>query len=359
MERPFHSEPPLAATPDDSRRQMSLAAVDGAVQEAKHSLDVLRDMVGQLTGTSPNPRDDMHEAVIRAIPRWHFLMINDAERNASFAAALERLMPTGSNVLDIGSGTGLLAMMAARAGAGTVTTCEGNPVLAGLARRIIARQGLSDVITVIPKMSTDLRVGVDLPARADVIVSEIVDCGLLGEGLLPVVRHAREHLLAPGGLLIPESARLVGALVNSVAIDRLNRVDSAAGFDVRLFNEVATEGHFPVRLNTWPHQMLSPAVELASFDFASDPLTDGRALLDIPVATSGPAHALVVWFDMTLGKGVVLSNSPNNLATHWMQACVPLPTPISVRAGGSVQVQLAWRRNRLSIQHLTTTQPSE
>lgn len=285
------------------------------------------------------------------IPRWHFLMLNDFDRSDAFAEALAHAMPVGANVLDIGSGTGLLAMMAVRAGAEMVTTCEANPVLAELARQIIARHGLSDVITVIPKRSTDLRVGVDLPRRADLIVSEIMDCGLVGEGLLPTVRHAREHLLGPGGQLIPESARMIGALVGGDAINRLNRVHTVAGFDVSLFNMVATAGHFPIRLATWPHRFLSEPMELVTFDLANDPLADGHTFFEIMITTSGEAHALVVWFEMTLGKGVTLSNSLDNPGSHWMQACVPLPAPIPVDSGKTVPLRLHWQGNRLLVTH--------
>ena len=154
-------------------------------------------------------------------------------------------------MLDIGSGSGLLAMVAIRAGASRVYTCEENPLLAEIARQVISGYGMSDVITVLDKRSTDLVVGRDLDHRVDVVELEIVDCGLIGEGLLPTIRHARQHLLAPGGL-IPRSARLRGALINSQVIIGLNQVQDAAGFDVSLMNTFATRGHFPVRLSTWP-----------------------------------------------------------------------------------------------------------
>src|SRR5262249_3817977 len=148
-------------------------------------------------------------------------------------------------------GTGLLAMMAIQAGAGRVTTCETNPLLAEIAQQVIRAHGMDKHISVIPKSSTELAVGRDIDAPADLVVSEIADCGLIGEGMLPTMRHARRHLLADGGQLLPQSARLFGFLLESPVIVGLNRVSGAAGFDVRLLNVAATQGHFPVRLNTW------------------------------------------------------------------------------------------------------------
>jgi predicted RNA methylase len=106
--------------------------------------------------------DWLDEETIRTVPRWHFAMLNDAERNDAFAVAFERRLWPGCHVLDIGSGSGILAMMAIRAGAGRVTTCEANPVIADLARQIVAAHGMANVIDVLAVHSTNLRVGSEL-----------------------------------------------------------------------------------------------------------------------------------------------------------------------------------------------------
>src|SRR5215468_10023333 len=60
----------------------------------------------------------------RTVPHWHFHIVQDHARNAAYDAAMRRAMTPNSRVLEIGAGTGLLAMMAARAGAAAVITCE-------------------------------------------------------------------------------------------------------------------------------------------------------------------------------------------------------------------------------------------
>lgn len=292
------------------------------------------------------------------IPRWHFAMLNDHERNDALAVALERQITPGSRVLDIGSGTGLLAMMAIRAGASHVTSCETNPVMAEIAREIVADHDMADVITIVPKRSTDLVVGRELPAPVDFLVSEIVDCGLIGEGILPTISHAREHLLAPGGQMLPRSARLLGCLVDSPVAASLNQAGTAAGFDVRQINTVATQGHFPIRLNTWPHRIVSDVVELAHFDLVHDALTDGSSEVHLTATEQGTAHALVVWFEMDLGAGVVIRNSPDNLRSHWMQALVPIGGPLAVSGGDRVPLTLTWAGTRLGATTLHPTAPS-
>lgn len=347
-----------AAAPWDAherlRQHISLASVTANMSVAQDLLSSMQGMVAGLHESVEGAPGMLRESAIGTVPRWHFSMLNDFGRNDAFADALEQVVPAGAHVVDIGSGSGLLAMMAARAGAASVTTCESNPLLAELARQIIAQHGLDHVITVVPKISTELRVGVDLPRRADVVVSEILDCGLVGEGVLPTVRHAREHLLKPGGVLLPCAATLNGALVESSEIDGLNRVRTAAGFDVRLLNEVSTTGHYPVRLSTWPHRLLSEPAELASFDFAADTLQDGHHDLLLPVIRGGHAHAVVAWFELTLAAGVVLSNAPRNLTGHWMQAFVPFREAVAVEAGQTLQARLAWHDNQLSVQHVNS-----
>lgn len=308
----------------------------------------MEESLAQVDEMRPTDSGKFADLAKRVVPRWHFPMLNDTERNAALATALEQLIPPGSVVLDIGSGSGLLAMVAIRAGASRVYTCEENPLLAEIARQVISGYGMSDVITVLDKRSTDLVVGRDLDHRVDVVSSEIVDCGLIGEGLLPTIRHARQHLLAPGGLLIPRSARLRGALINSQVIIGLNQVQDAAGFDVSLMNTFATRGHFPVRLSTWPHQLLSEPMELLAFDLESDQLTPGRRQLSAQVTESGEAHGLVAWFELELGAGIVLRNSLDNVTSHWMQAFIPFEKSAAVSNGQQLSFELSWTDLQLS-----------
>ena len=98
---------------------------------------------------------------------------------SSFLQAIQK--GKHSRVLDIGSGTGLLSMFAARAGAKHITTVEGSNQMAECAARCIAANGLGENIHPLQMMSTDIVVGEQMPERADLCISEIVDVGLLGD----------------------------------------------------------------------------------------------------------------------------------------------------------------------------------
>jgi type II protein arginine methyltransferase len=274
-------------------------------------------------------------------------MLNDSDRNEALIKSIAAVVRPGDHVLDIGAGSGLLAMVAAQSGASRVITCEANPLLAEIARQVIETHGYSDVITVLPRWSTDLDADRDLGGRVDLVVSEIVDCGLVGEGLLPSVRHAREHLLKPGGRMVPDAGRIIGQLVQSTAAVALNHVDTVGGFDISALNLFATNGHFPLRTHSRPHTMLSDAALLASFDLHTDPLTDRTSRVALSVADDGIAHGLVAWFELDLCGDETLSNGPGNVATHWGQAFVAFGRPVAVHAGESLAVAVSWQDGRL------------
>jgi predicted O-methyltransferase YrrM len=334
--------------PTQPDMRLLLASLQASAQEMIRMSATVSNAIAALANSPEITLSDVGRLARTLVPRWHFAMLNDVERNEALVTAVERQVRPGDYVLDIGAGSGLLSMLAAKAGAARVVSCEGNPLLAEIATQVIASHGLSDVVTVIPKPSSQLKIGTDLDRRADVIVAEIVDCGLIGEGILPTLRHARQHLLTPDGRLLPQSARVFGSLVMSEAVDALNRVSNVVGFNVGLINSVATVGHFPVRLHTWPHTLLSGSVELLSFNFAAGPLDDGIKKVCVEVTASGTAHGIAAWFEMDMGAQVTICNPPDNVGSHWMQAWIPFKVPIEVTKGTRVDVSLQWYGGRMS-----------
>ena len=111
-------------------------------------------------------------------------MLNDRVRNESYRQAIARVAP-GKRVLDIGTGTGLLAMYAADAGALSVEACEADTNMAAIAGEVLEGS---------PSLRLHACDSKELTGPYDVAVMEVFDAGLLGEGVVPTLRHALHTL---------------------------------------------------------------------------------------------------------------------------------------------------------------------
>lgn len=268
----------------------------------------------------------------KLIPRWHFEMLNDEERNSAFERAIVKSITPSTTVLDIGSGSGLLAMMAARAEAKQTISCEMVAPIAELARWTVARNGYGNKVVILDKKSTDIWMGVDMIEKADLLVTETVDCGLLGEGIIPTILHARENLLKEGAQIIPKSASVYATIIESNRLRNLNYADRAAGFDVSPINQYATAGYFPVRSAAFDYILLAEPFEVFRFDFTQGAIAPQSKPISVPVQREGICHAILFWFDMQLDDEISISNSPGS-NTHWEQALQCLDREVWVRAG--------------------------
>lgn len=286
----------------------------------------------QLDGEHREAHRGLNRVYRKVIPRWHFEMLNDDERNSAFERALAKAVTNETIVLDIGSGSGLLAMMAARAGARQTISCEMITPIAELARETVVRNNYAERVTILDKKSTEMLVGVDIQRKADLLVTETVDCGLLGEGVIPSIAHARANLLTEDAQIIPRSASVIAIVVESEGLQSLNRARTAAGFDVSPINRYSTAGYFPVRLGAFDYVALTDPFEVFNFDFTQGLISPNTKRIDVPVKHGGSCHAIVFWFEMQLDEEISLSNRPGS-ATHWEQALQTLEIVVRVQTG--------------------------
>eukprot|EP01064_Diplonema_japonicum_P011731 TRINITY_DN1917_c0_g2_i1.p1 TRINITY_DN1917_c0_g2~~TRINITY_DN1917_c0_g2_i1.p1 ORF type:complete len:659 (+),score=131.05 TRINITY_DN1917_c0_g2_i1:1024-3000(+) len=144
-------------------------------------------------------------ATAASFNRYHFRMLNDKERNASYKKAIYEM--GGHLTIDIGAGTGLLSMYAAEAGC-KVTAYEADPVMADIARLTLA----DTAVTLIEEHST----AVVLPADTKLVVTEIFDCAIYGEGVVETMKSV--HSTLDGVRVIPQRAELYGWLIESAEL---------------------------------------------------------------------------------------------------------------------------------------------
>ena len=281
------------------------------------------------------------------IPAWHIPMINDDERNAAYERALKRAVTPDSLVLEIGTGSGLVAMMAARAGARQVVTCEAVPILAELAKETVARNGFADRITVLSKRSTQVELGSDLPEKADVFVSELINIGMLAPNMLPIIQHARANLVKPDGQIIPQAAVVWCALIQCDHLASINPVRSIVGFDMGAFDIFRSPGYAQIDLGADPHQMLSARVRVLDFDFRKAMKTEDLRPLAIIANRSGTCHGVCFWFDLILDDETTYRSESRSRTNHWKQAIHFFPEPVEVEQGDRLDVAAGYDNTRI------------
>jgi type II protein arginine methyltransferase len=280
------------------------------------------------------------------VPEWHFSIVRDQVRNDAYDAALRRLVRPGMRVLEIGTGTGILAMMAARAGA-SVVTCEMNPAVAAAASEIVNRNGLGDRVTVIHSHSDTLDLDRHMGGRrADLLVSEIISNNMVDQGVMPAHARAARDLLVPGAPVIPARGRVRVALVEDVrpGTQPLGVID---GFDLSPFNRLAPS----VRLTRDGRglELRSEAADLFDFDFSGVPLESVRSSVAC-VSAGGPVNGVVQWIQLDMdGDGSMYENEPGKSASCWSPLVYPFDRTVETRAGDVLTVHGAHDGRALSI----------
>jgi len=346
--RPFVSQ--LSGLPDFAERLAALALI---LHQRQHEKDaVSRELARrawELAPQNPRVRRAVEWAVRRSVPNWHFFIVRDLGRNEAYERALKQLVTADSVVLEIGTGTGLLAMMAARAGARHVYSCEMEPLAALAAAENIARNGYAERVTVISKKSTELAVGEDIPAPADLLVSEIVSDSLLGEDLLPTMEDALTRLVKPGAPVIPDDAAVLGALIGDAPWAMGNRLGVVSGFDLSAFDRLAPMVISPDVNALTLDEALSDEVELFRFDFSRPAHYPAETKeISIAIRCDGLARGFLQWNWLGLASGIEYDNRPP-ADTNWNPLFYVFPESIPVRAGDTLRLMVEHDRKSITI----------
>lgn len=345
---PHHDEPLpdeaweglTSAARNDARKLAALARV------AMGQGELARAYAAALDARALAPADPAIEAltaepIYRSVPSWHVQMVREVARNAAYRDAIERAVKPGMRVLDIGAGTGLLAMIAARAGAGSVFTCEGSRAIADAAEEIIDINGFSGHIHVLKKYSDAIDVEADLGGPVDLLVSEILASDLLMEGVLRAVADASARLLKPGGVMIPRRGEIRVALAHWRGLGTKLMGDTL-GFDLRQFNRLVEVPH---RVGVGDPGLLlrsSPAT-IFDFDFArSAEYRGGDARLEL--TADGPVNGIVQWIRVALDDTTTYENVPRpGTGSAWFAPFWPIAR--GVEAGDTVKVAGRYTRD--------------
>jgi len=270
------------------------------------------------------------------VPEEHRIYLADRVRLDAYRRALEATVRPGSVVLDLGAGTGILGLLACRAGAGRVYAVDEGPILE-TARRAAAANGFGDRVRCVRGMSTRI----DLPEKVDLVVADLVGGFGFETGILDYFRDARERFLRPGGTLVPEAVTVEMAPVEAPSLYAEVEFwgSRPAGFDFAAARSATAST--PLWGKLAPGDLLGPPAELRTLEFLTagpDPIA---AELDLGVRRPGVLHGIGGWFRARLAPGVEMTTSP--LAAERIDrrnVLLPIETPVPVRAGDRVRVRV-------------------
>lgn len=254
-------------------------------------------------------------------PSQQIVMLDDRVRTESFLRAIREIVRPSDVVVDIGTGTGVLAIAAAKAGARHVYAIEAT-AMADVARRLVEANGLSDRVTVLRGWSTQL----ELPERATVLVAEIIGSDPFDEDVLSVMRDATRRLVTADARLIPSRLVLSTVLVDvpeavwnaeTYTSDAVERWKKAYGID---FDGLVRTGtlirFFPPRADARTWRRLSEPTALGHVDFAQAPPMIDLTATTTALATSARVGAMT-FFELTLGSDTYSQDPLVTDAPHW------------------------------------------
>jgi SAM-dependent methyltransferase len=268
----------------------------------------------------------------------HRVMVGDEVRTQAFRDSINATVTPGDVVLDIGAGSGILSMFAARAGAARVYAVERAPRAAALARRLVFENRLQGCVHVLQVEAERVR----LPERVDVLVSEWLGVYGIDENMLAPVLVARDRWLAPGGATVP------GPVASWLAPVAHPAGEEAVSFHTRPYG-LKLERLAPFALDeaVWlpagateeslradPQRLWVVDAQLTTVAEARAPF---RAEVSFRLRDSG-VNGLVAWFSAAMPGGAELSNAPGRPATHWGQFLFPLAGTRHARAGDELRV---------------------
>lgn len=285
----------------------------------------------------------------------------------------------GATVLDVGTGTGILAMFAAQAGARKVYAVEASE-MAKIAEKLVLANMLDSTVQVIQAKVEE----VSLPEQVDVVVSEPMGFLLVHERMLESFVVARNRFLKPGGKMFPSRGRIYIAPFTDPILFAEQEAKVAFwsstdfyGVNLSVLQADAREQHFgqPVIGSIDPTSLLTchGVADAATHDvdFATCSVEDLQRI-EIPfefvVARTALLHGLACWFDVMFdgsGNTTCLSTGPSDPATHWYQCRLLVQEPLAVNAGQRIGGKLCMSANEkysydliLTVSILGTAEPA-
>jgi protein arginine N-methyltransferase 1 len=265
-------------------------------------------------------------------------MLNDEVRMQAYLKAMKKAITPKSIVLDIGTGTGVMAFFALKFGAKFVYAIESNDLI-HIAEEMAQKNCLSSKMKFIKDLSTNI----SLEEKADVIVSDLRGALPLFGTHIPSIVDARARLLKPGGVMIPLRDTLWASVVSS----RKSYSDIvapwekyAADFDMSVAKRMSVNSYIKQRVKS--SEVLTAPFKWALLDYSTIQSPNVESRFTRNVLRSGVASGLSLWYDAELMQGIGFRNTPG-IKKHpevYGSTFFSFLNPVKVSKGDKVDVQI-------------------
>ena len=267
----------------------------------------------------------------------HRLYLSDLNRTSLFRRAINAVVKPGDLVLDLGCGTGVLGLLAIKAGAAKVYQVDQSPMIQ-VARDVACANGYGQSAIGIHERSGRAR----LPEKADVVVADQLSYFGMGAGMPEIFNDARRRLLKPGASAIPRRIELFVVPVNFPEMWRIAGFwdKSHAGLKMSPARSIAFNTVYPSEKR--PRRRLGRPARMFTFDLTD--LTPERfsAKAAIEVSAAGVMHGLSGWFVAELAPGVIMTNSPFNKSRIQRSAVFfPVEKPLALSKGDRLDITMS------------------
>lgn len=287
---------------------------------------------------APTPEKNVHINLIN-----HHYMLKDYVRVAGYRRAIENKVKEGSIAMDLGTGTGILAFLAAKAGAKKVYAIEKRSDIVTLSKELAAENKIDDKIEYLVGNSAKIDESL-ITEKVDVFISEILGSGIFEENVLEFTMDARDRFCKPDVELIPckldvyafgyDAGRQDDISLEASEIERLYDL-KLTKYKENLVNFITSRYE---RFNTSIYRVMTNQLLTKSIDLKTLKATMFKDKLELEALEDGEINAFCAYFVAHLDESTTLTNSPWAPSTHWIQKVFVMPQSLNVRKGQKIPI---------------------